>query len=55
MVQAEQFQFPQRAPNASALWDYLERRLAPGAEVEASGYETPGWMKSASLLRLAPR
>ena len=55
MVQAEQFQFPQRAPSANVLWDYLERWLALGTEVEGSGYETPEWMKAASLLRLVPK
>ena len=30
MVQAEQYQFPQRAPSQAALWDHLERWLAFG-------------------------
>ena len=55
MVQAEAYQFPQRAPSTVALWDHLERWLSLGSEVEASGFEMPEWMRAAAILKLVPR
>ena len=55
MVQAEQYQFPQRAPSMATLWDHLEKWQALGAEVEASGDECPEWMRAAAVLKLVPR
>ena len=54
-VQAERYQFPQRAPNIGALWDHLERWQALGAEVEGSGMEVPECMRSAALLKQVPK
>eukprot|EP00974_Lingulodinium_polyedra_P023117 2232217-Lingulodinium_polyedra.AAC.1 len=55
MIQAEQFQSPQRAPSLAVLWDYLERWQTLGAEVESSGYEVPEWVKTSAILKLLPK